>query len=93
MKIEQVNNDKKGYFRAIEIETEAGRLVYTWAGPGKIIIEHTQVEPAFSGKGVGKEMVLAAVTFARDSHIKILPLCPYAKSVFNKQAELQDVLF
>ena len=93
MKIEQVNNDRKGYFSAIENEIEAGRMVYTWAGPGKIIIEHTQVEPAFSGKGVGKEMVLAAVKFARDTHIKVLPLCPYAKSVFDKQAELQDVLF
>ena len=93
MKIEQVNNDRKGYFSAIENEIEAGRMVYTWAGPGKIIIEHTQVESAFSSKGVGKEMVLAAVKFARDTHIKVLPLCPYAKSVFDKQAELQDVLF
>lgn len=93
MNIEQVNDEKKGWFKAVEEGKEAGLMTYVWAGPGKIIIDHTEVSPEFSGKGVGKALVLAAVDYARESKVKILPLCPFAKSVFDKNADLQDVLF
>jgi len=32
------------------------------------------------------------INFARQDQIKVIPLCPYAKSVFDKRPELQDVL-
>ena len=38
-------------------------------------------------------MLAKAVEFARQNNIKIMPLCPFAKSVFDKVAEYQDVLF
>ena len=93
MKIEQFNTDKKGFFKATEQEDTAGRMTYTWAGPDKMIIDHTEVTPAFSGKGVGKQMVLAAVKYARENHVKILPLCPFARSIMEKDSALQDVRF
>ena len=37
-------------------------------------------------------MVTKAVEFAREKGIKILPLCPFAKSVFDKTPEFRDVL-
>lgn len=93
MKIEQYNTDKNGFFKAIEGYDEAGVMTYVWAGPGKIIIDHTEVNEAYSGKGIGKQLVLESVKYARENKIKILPLCPYAKSVFDKNADLHDVLF
>ena len=81
MVIEQINENKKGYFRAYENETEAGRLTYTWAGSDKFIIDHTEVNDAFAGQSVGKKLVMEAVQYARLNNLKILPLCPFAKSV------------
>ncbi|HWW41820.1 GNAT family N-acetyltransferase [Pedobacter sp.] len=92
MKIEQENNSRGGYFIAVENEVEIGRMTYLWAGL-KIIIDHTEVEPKFSGRGIGKLLVLDAVRYAREKKIKILPLCPFAKSVFNKNSDLADTLF
>lgn len=37
-------------------------------------------------------MVAKAVDFAREKGIKIIPLCPFAKSVFDKVKEFNDVL-
>ncbi len=92
MEIQQINDTKKGYFEAIEDGREAGKMTYTWAGDSKFIIDHTEVSPDFNGKGVGKKLVLAAVEYARKNNVKIIPLCPFAKSVFDKVEEIRDVL-
>ena len=93
MEINQVNNEKNGYFEAIENNIQAGKMSYVWAGETKIIIDHTEVNPEFSGKGIGKQLLMAVVQNARENKIKILPLCPFAKSVFDKDETIRDVLF
>ncbi|MFC4479304.1 GNAT family N-acetyltransferase [Flavobacterium chungangensis] len=93
MEIQQINDIRKGYFEAIEDGKEAGKMTYTWAGDSKFIIDHTEVSPDFNGKGVGKKLVMAAVEYARANNLKIIPLCPFAKSVFDKVEEIRDVLF
>lgn len=57
-----------------------------------MIIDHTEVADALRGKNAGKQMVAAAVEHARKNNLKILPLCPFAKAVFNKTPDFQDVL-
>jgi uncharacterized protein len=67
-------------------------MTYSIAGEDKIIIDHTEVSPAYNGKGIGKKLVVEAVEFARINNIKILPLCPFARSVFARNKDLRDVL-
>ena len=93
MEIQQINDTRRGYFEAVEDGKEAGKMTYTWAGDTKFIIDHTEVNPDFNGKGVGKKLVMAAVEYARTNNLKIIPLCPFAKSVFDKVEEIRDVLF
>lgn len=92
MTIEQFNRESKGFFKASEDDKEAGRMTYSWAGNDKFIIDHTEVNPDFKGKNVGLQLVMAAVDFARENNLKIIPLCPFAKSVFDKKEEIRDVL-
>ena len=44
-------------------------------------------------KNAGYQLVSAAVEYARENAIRIIPLCPFANSVFKKKSELGDVLF
>lgn len=92
MEIEQFDRDSKGFFKATEDSKNAGRITYSWAGDDRIIVDHTEVNPDFKGRGVGKKMVLRAVEFAREKGISIIPLCPFARSVFDKDDSLKDVL-
>lgn len=85
------NNEKKGRFVIHENDEFAGEMTYTWAGKDKIIIDHTGVLEEHGGKGLGKKLVMEAVGFARDNKIKILPLCPFAKRVLDKE-EFKDVI-
>ncbi|MCZ8167824.1 hypothetical protein SAMN05444377_1262 [Flavobacterium fontis] len=84
-------NDKNGFFQITIDGTEQGRMTFVYAGPDKIIIDHTEVRPGNEGKGLGKKMVTAAVEMARANGLKILPLCPFAKAVFDKTPEFNDV--
>lgn len=92
MEIQQTSNETRGELTAFIEGEKAGLMTYSWAGADKFIIDHTEVNPAFGGKGVGKELVLAAVKFARENHLKIIPLCPFAKATFERNPDWQDVL-
>jgi predicted GNAT family acetyltransferase len=92
MEIKQFDDGKKGRFY-IEIDgTTEAEMTYVWAGENKFIIDHTEVSEKLKGQHAGKQMVFAAVEFARKKQVKILPLCPFANSVFKKIKEYQDVL-
>ncbi len=67
-------------------------MTFVFAGTDKIIIDHTEVNEGHNGKGFGKMMVAKAVEFAREKNLKIIPLCPFAKKVFEKTPEFKDVL-
>lgn len=67
-------------------------MTFDWVRPLTIAIVHTEVNEGNSGKGFGRKLVAKAVDYARENKIRIIPLCPFAKAVFDKTAEFQDVL-
>jgi len=77
-----VNNDEK----------ILAEMVYTMPSSDKMIIEHTEVSEELKGQNVGFQLVKTAVEFAREQNIKIIPLCPFANSVFKRKPEFADVL-
>ncbi|MDE3743827.1 GNAT family N-acetyltransferase [Maribacter polysaccharolyticus] len=92
VRFEQEDNKEKGRFIMYENEVLAGEITYTWSGETKFIIDHTSVDPEFSGKGFGKQLVIKAVEFAKNNNLKVVPRCPYAKKVFDRNVDLQQVL-
>ncbi|TDU34318.1 hypothetical protein BXY82_2985 [Gelidibacter sediminis] len=91
-KIEREDNGKKGRFVIYDNDEAAGEMTFTWAGKEKFIIDHTEVDPKFEGKGYAKQLVMAGVDYARDTDSKIIPLCPYAKARFDRDENIRDVL-
>jgi predicted GNAT family acetyltransferase len=84
--------EHKGAFVMERDGKRLAEMTYTTAGAARIIIDHTTVDDALRGTGAGKKLVEAAVLWAREQKIKILPLCPFAKSVFDKTPAYADVL-
>jgi predicted GNAT family acetyltransferase len=92
MEIQQNDNGKKGMFFISQESEILAEMTYVWVGTNRFIIDHTEVNEKLKGKGTGKQLVTKAVEFAREKNIKIIPLCPFAKSVFEKVKEFNDVL-
>jgi len=92
MEILQQDDKKKGKFYIEQNGKTVAEMTYVWVNTSKIIIDHTEVDESLKGLGAGKQMVSKAVDFSRENGIKIIPLCPFAKSVFDKVTTFNDVL-
>jgi len=92
MEVKQEETGHKGSFYVEQEGLRLAEMTYSWAGNDRIIIDHTEVSDKLRGMGVGLQLVEKAVAFAREKGISIIPLCPFARSVFNKKPDLKDVL-
>ncbi|MCO6511709.1 MAG: N-acetyltransferase [Aridibacter famidurans] len=90
MYIEREQNGHKGAFFIMKDGERAGEMTYTMAGETRMIIDHTEVRDSLRGEGAGKKLVRAGVEYARENGFKLIPLCPFAKSVIDKDPELRE---
>ncbi|MTI39642.1 GNAT family N-acetyltransferase [Fulvivirga lutimaris] len=93
MEVLHQETENKGRFYISNENEVAGEMTYSKAGDNKFIIDHTEVNDNFRGQNLGLKLVTAAVEMARKNNMKIMPLCPFAKRVFEKTAEFSDVLW
>ena len=91
-----IHLEQEGRNGAFFVEDEGEKLAvmtYSIADDGLMIINHTEVNESLRGKNVGYSLVSHAVELAREKQFHILPLCTFAKSVFDKKGEeWKDVL-
>lgn len=92
MEIKFEQSETKGAFYVEENGARLATMTFSKAGTDRIIIDHTEVSDALRGKNVGKQLVAAAVDHARKNNLKIIPLCPFTKSVIERTPAYQDVL-
>lgn len=92
MNIQHKSGDTKGEI-FIEKDGEVkARMTYSKLGSTRIIIDHTEVSDELRGSDTGKRLVKYGVDYARKHNLKVIPLCPFAKSVIERDKSLQDVL-
>ncbi len=59
---------------------------------GLITFTHTEIDPAFEGKGLGSQLVRFALDDVRATgERKVLPLCPFVKGWMAKHPEYRDL--
>ena len=93
MLIQHREEGHNGSFFVEEDEKQLAEMTYSLSGQEIMIIDHTEVDEVLKGKNVGNLLLNRAVEYARENHLKIFPLCPFANAVFKKrQEEFKDVL-
>jgi predicted GNAT family acetyltransferase len=91
MNIQHSHTERGGRFFTGDPSSPTSLLAYRMAGTHKMIIDHTEVNE-HKGEGVGTQMVAAAVEYARQHAIKIMPVCSFAKAILENNKEYKDVL-
>lgn len=78
--------------RPSQASEHLAEMTYSRTNASMIIIDHTHVDDSLRGEGVGRHLLDALVAWARETGTKVLPLCPFAKAQFDKDASIRDVL-
>lgn len=70
---------------------EVGELTYRQSA-GRAALLHTEVQPRLRGRGLARELVVAAAQWARTEKLKLTPVCWYTRVVLERGDEYRDVL-
>jgi predicted GNAT family acetyltransferase len=59
-----------------------------------IVFTHTEVDPAYEGKGVGSAIAAYALAAVRDAGTrKVLPLCPFISGWIARHREFEPLVY
>jgi predicted GNAT family acetyltransferase len=71
--------------------TVAGFTAYR-RRPGLIAFTHTEIDPAFEGRGLGGRLAGAALDDARAHGLLVLPFCPFTNGYIQRHPEYADLV-
>lgn len=66
-------------------------LTYRRPGSSTILVDHTQVDVGLRGGGVARQLLDAAVAWARQNNLKIDATCSYVVAQLVRDKSLRDV--
>jgi predicted GNAT family acetyltransferase len=68
------------------------QLTFSRTSPTLIIADHTEAPASMRGMGAAKALVERLIADARSEGFKIIPLCPYVRSQYERHPEWSDVM-
>ena len=82
------HNEAQGRY---ELDTEHGLAIAVYHRQGdRLVFTHTEVPPADEGKGIGSQIVRAALDDARKRGFKIVPACSFVADFVRRHPEYDD---
>ena len=69
----------------------AGVLEYV-TKRGRLALVHTEVLPAYEGRGVASAIVRFALDDARKRGLRVIALCPYVQDYLRRHPENDDIV-
>lgn len=84
-------NDEAMRYEAWQGEELAGVLTFQRTEDG-LDLQHTVVEQAFRGQGIGEQLAIAALSTARERGERVIPTCPFLSDYIKEHPEHADVV-
>ncbi|KAA3653202.1 MAG: N-acetyltransferase [Bacteroidetes bacterium] len=92
MEIKHQFSGKTGKFYIQKEGIVGAEMNYFKVDENTINIHHTEVKEQFRGIGLGFLLLEAAVKYARENNLKIIPTCSYAEKLIQKNENFHDIL-
>lgn len=82
---------KEDRIELIQEDKAVGKIEFVKDG-NELTITHTVVNPLFRGQGIAKILMEKVINEAKEKGLKIIPVCSYAVSYFEKNTEYKGLL-
>lgn len=84
------NNEKARQFQ-LRTEGHLALIQYVYSN-GSIVFVHTEVPPALEGRGIAGKLARAALEYAREHKLSVIPRCPFVAAYIRKHPEYQSLV-
>ncbi len=92
MELSVTDNEHLHRYEALVDGELAGFIRYHDRADGVRDLQHTEVDPAFEGRGVGSRLVSGALDAIRASGGRVLVSCPFVTTYLKRHEEYRDLL-
>jgi len=82
----ELNEKQHGGFNLYENDIKIGEMAVSISN-GALTVYHTEVDEAFSGQGLAKNLLDEMVAYVRKNDLKVIPLCPYVFAQFKRHPD------
>ena len=86
-----VENDEKAHQFRIRLGGQVALIEYS-RSDDTIVFKHTEVPKELEGKGIAGKLAQAALEYARDQKLAVVPRCQYVASYIRKHPEFQPLV-
>jgi len=84
------NNPSHGRF---EVHMEGAEAYLRYQQKGELIyLIHTEVPEELEGQGIGSALAKTGLEYARESGLRVIPLCSFVQSYLKRHPEYQELL-
>jgi predicted GNAT family acetyltransferase len=81
-----VNNEAAQRFEARFAEGVA-LLQYQYRSDGALVLVHTEVPPVLRRRGIASRLAMAALAFAKDHGLEVVPVCPFVVAYLRQHPD------
>ena len=76
----------------LEVDGVLAGIIRYRTEPGVVVLVHTDVDPAFEGRGLGGRLVAGALDDIRDRGLRVDPHCHFAAMYIRRHPEYADLV-
>jgi len=88
--VDVVDNAAEGRFEARLDGKVAGFSTYRLVAD-RLVFLHTEVDPAYEGRGIGSRLVRGALDDVRSRGLRATPRCPFVADYIERHPEYRDL--
>jgi uncharacterized protein len=85
-----VNNLERHRFET-RVNGVLAQVAYRISGD-VITYTHTEVPESLAGKGIANMLAVAALEYAKDNNLKVIPQCPFIATYIKRHQEYQPLV-
>jgi predicted GNAT family acetyltransferase len=89
--VEVRDNPERSRYEAHLDDAVAGFAAYRRRGDDIVVFTHTEVDPAFEGRGVGSALARTALDDVRARGLKVIAMCPFISAYIRRHPDYADL--
>jgi uncharacterized protein len=88
----RITRSEDGLRYVLSVDGAKAGLIASGLKDGKVVLYHTEIDPAYGGQGLGSTLVRGALDDIRGRGLEVVPLCPFVRAYIDRHPDYADLV-